>query len=314
MVEDRNFRATLVGYLPRPISRSMVAGNRFRIILRDCCTEIGERVATVLEIAASLKLPNFYGLQRFGTKDPITHVVGRAIVRRRFDDAVRTLLSNPRSLDNGMTREARRLMSEGKYREGYKLMPGTQDIERMVAHHLARRPDDMVGSMRAAPITVRRLYVQAFQSYLFNRTLSSALRKGIDISHFEEGDNWGELSSDGLNIAKVHGVKEPITKSGMPLIQLAGYAYRNYGSRFDACLEEMMAEEHVKPRDFFVQEMQEVSVEGGFRRPHLAVSGASSDASGGTAKLEFTLPRGGYATVLLREILKPSDPFGSGFA
>jgi len=30
--------------------------------------------------------------------------------------------------------------------------------------------------------------------------------------------------------------------------------------------------------------------------------------------LEFALPRGGYATVLLREIIKPADPFASGFA
>ncbi len=53
--------------------------------------------------------------------------------------------------------------------------------------------------------------------------------------------------------------------------------------------------------------MQEVSVEGGFRRPYLVVSQANNTFSGSEATLEFTLPRGGYATVLLREIIKPGD-------
>ncbi len=313
-VEDRNFTAVLVGYLPRPISRSMAVGNKFRIVLRNCCPEIGVRIALILQMAASLRLPNFFGLQRFGARDPLTHLVGRSLVRGEYEEALGLMLYQPRSLDDEMTREARRLMSEGRYDEGFRMLPQHQDIERMVAHHMARKPHDVIGGLRAAPITVRRLYTRAFQSYLLNRTLSLALRKGIDISTAESGDNWGQVSPEGLNLTKVHGVKEPMTEGAVPLVQLAGYACRDYGSRFDACLLEVMADEGVAPRDFFVRDMQEVSVEGGFRRPHLSVLGARSDVSGENAELDFTLPRGGYATVLLREIIKPSDPVASGFA
>ncbi len=313
-VEGRGFNATLVGYLPRPISRSMVAGNVFRIVLRNCCLDVGERIELALGMAASLRIPNFFGLQRFGSRGSLTHVVGRSIVRRDFRGAVSSILFEPRSTDDEVTREARRLMSEGRYSEGYELLPPYQDVERMVARHLSRKPEDLLGAIRSVPIAVRRLYVQAYQSFLLNKTLSLALQRGIDISKPVPGDNWGELSSEGLNVAKVHGVKEPMTPRAVPLAQLVGYAYRNYGSRFDLCAEEVMAAEGVAPRDFFVKEMQEVSVEGGFRRPHLAVQGARSQVSGDSAELEFTLPRGGYATVLLREIIKPSDPTASGFA
>jgi tRNA pseudouridine13 synthase len=313
-VEEDNFKATLVGYLSRPISRSMIAGNRFRIILRECCPEIGECIAKALEAARSLKLPNFYGLQRFGTRDKVTHLVGRAIVQRRFDDAVRILLCEPRSADDEQTLQARRLLAEGKYEEGSRRLPEKQDIEKRIARGLARNPNDSVAALRAAPIAVRRLYVQAFQSYLFNRTLSAAIRTGLNISSPRVGDNWGELARDGLNLGKVHGAREPMVDGAVPLVQLAGYAYRNYGSRFDECLQKVMSEEDIDPRDFFVEDMQEVSAEGGFRRPHLAVSEPSSEVSGGVARVGFALPRGGYATVLLREMIKPSDPFASGFA
>jgi tRNA pseudouridine13 synthase len=313
-VEDEGFRATLVGYLPRPISRSMIAGNRFRIVLRECCPHIGECIDQALSVARSLKLPNFYGLQRFGTRDHVTHLVGKAIIQRRMDDAVRTLLCEPRTADDEQTLQARRLLSEGKYEEGSRRLPERQDIERRIARQLARKPGESVAALRAAPIEVRRLYVQAFQSYLFNRTLSEAIRRGMDLSFPQAGDNWGELARDGLNLGKVHGVREPMAEGAVPLVQLVGYAHRNYGSRFDECLQKVMAEEGVEPRNFFVEEMQEVSAEGGFRRPYLAVSEPRSEVSGDVATLEFTLPRGGYATVLLREIIKPADPFASGFA
>ena len=313
-VEEPNFRATLVGYLPRPISRSMIAGNRFRITLRECCPEIGTRIAEVLDVAASLKVPNFYGPQRFGARDPVTHLVGRAIIRGRFDEAVKALLSEPRSTDDERTLKARRLIAEGKYREGARMLPEGKDVERAVARRLGSDPKNAVGAIRAAPIAVRRLYVQAFQSYLFNRTLSAAIARGIDISYAQQGDNWGELARDGLNLTKVHGVREMIVQGAVPLVQLAGYANRNYGSRFDERMQKVLEEEDVEGRDFFVNEMQEVSLEGGFRRAHLAVSGPTSEVSGDVARLTFELPRGGYATVLLREVIKPIDPFASGFA
>jgi tRNA pseudouridine13 synthase len=58
--------------------------------------------------------------------------------------------------------------------------------------------------------------------------------------------------------------------------------------------------------------MQEVSSEGGFRRPSLALKDAAWKIEGRTATLEFTLARGQYATILLREIVKPNDPADSG--
>jgi tRNA pseudouridine13 synthase len=292
----------------------MIAGNGFKITLRECCPEVGKCVEQTLDVARSSKLPNFYGHQRFGSRDQVTHLVGKAIVQRRFKEAVWTLLCEPRSSDDEETANARGLLAEGKYEEGSRLLPGKQDVERMVARRLAKAPSEFVGALRAAPIAVRRLYVQALQSYLFNRTLSESMRRGLDISSAMVGDNWAEVARDGLNLGKIHGVREQLVEGAVPIVQIVGYAFRDYGSRFDECLQKVLSEEGIDHRSFFVEEMQEVSAEGGFRRAHLVVSEPSSIISGDTAELEFALPRGGYATVLLREIIKPADPFASGFA
>ena len=313
LIERQEFRCELVGYMRKPLSRSMIAGNRFRILLRDGCPELQKSIAETLETARIGRLPNFYGLQRFGSRDNRTHRIGRALVRRSFEEAVRLLVFAPRPWDIGEAKAARELISTGRYEEGLRLLPRGEDVERMVAHRLSRKPEDKLGAIRAVPIALRRLYVHAFQSYIFNRSLSLAMREGLDISKAIHGDNWGELSSDGLSLKKVHGVREPMTAEAVPLLQLVGYAYRNYGSRFDGCVEKVLETEGVQPREFYVKEMQEVSAEGGFRRAHMSVREASTGSEQSSAWLEFTLARGEYATVLLREVIKPQDPTSAGF-
>jgi tRNA pseudouridine13 synthase len=204
-------------------------------------------------------------------------------------------------------------MAEGRFRDGAALLPPYQDVERIVALRLDRSPTEYVEAMRGISISLRRLYTQAYQSYIFNRTLSLALQRELDISRVEKGDNWGEVSDDRLRLKKAHGVREAMLDGAVPLVQLVGYAYRNYGSRFDRCVEDVLQSEGVSARDFYVKEMQEVSVEGGFRRPHMTVMDSSYSVNSESAIMEFTLARGEYATVLIREALKPADPALAGF-
>ena len=56
--------------------------------------------------------------------------------------------------------------------------------------------------------------------------------------------------------------------------------------------------------------MQELSVEGGFRQLPLMVKDIDYEKTGG---LKFRLPIGAYATILLRELMKPSNPIKAGF-
>jgi len=314
LLEGHGYRCELVGYLPRPISGSMISGNRFRITLRDCCPSVGDRVAEVLKVCDEKRMPNFFGLQRFGVRDARTSRIGRALVRCEFETAAAEILWEPRAADDQDTARARELMRDGRFDEGLGLLPSSQDTERIVARSLARNKGDYLGALRSVPLALRRFYVQAYQAYLFNRTLSVCLRRGLDISTAETGDNWADTSDGGMSLGKIHGVKDPMSQRAVVVVQIVGYAYRNYGSRFDACIEEVLRDEGVTAREFYVKPMQEVSAEGGFRRPHMSVRGASWGLeTKGTVRLAFTLAKGEYATVLLREIIKPRDPAASGF-
>jgi len=313
-VAKENYTAELVGYVAEPMSRARVAGNSFTVVLRDCCTDVGARVEEAVHLSGQRKVPNYYGLQRFGTSGAGTHLIGKAIVKREFEAAVRLLLGDtfPGGPESGW--DSRETTLKQSYEEVFRSPQAGRDFEGMVAAELIRHPREFVRALRRVPIKLRRLYVQAYQSYIFNRTLSRAIAEEVDISKMEPGDNWAEASPDGLLTSAPRGVRDSPTARAVPMVQVVGYAFRNYGSRFDRRIGAVLESEGVEPSSFYVKEMQEVSAEGGFRRPHLAMGDASWRVDGDTAVVKFTLGKGQYATVLLREILKPRNPVASGLA
>jgi len=293
---------------------ALLTGNRFRIVV-ETSEDIGADIEECFRACAQRRVANFYGYQRFGLRGGVNRRAGKAIVEKDFPRATGLVLSEPREGEDERVGEARRLCGEGRYGEAVNLFSPRQDTERRIAHHLSQKPGDHVGALRRIPIPIRRLLVNSYQAYLFNLTLSVAIAEGADISSAEPGDNWALLKEGGLAVGRVHGVKEevPGEEMAVPLVQIVGYAFRNYGSRFDALLARVMEEERVSPASFYVKEAEEMSSEGGFRPAPLLSSDRTFEKEEGGFVLEFSLGKGEYATVLLREVLKPEHPQLSGF-
>jgi tRNA pseudouridine13 synthase len=84
---------------------------------------------------------------------------------------------------------------------------------------------------------------------------------------------------------------------------------------------QVLEEENVKTEEFRVNAIPEASRRGGLRaivtpvrnfKLH-AVSACATNQRTHRAELSFMLLRGSYATVLLREVMKPIDPIKAGF-
>jgi len=311
-VARENYTADLVGYVDEPMTRARVAGNRFTVVLRECCADVEARVEEAMRLGGERRVPNYYGLQRFGTSGAGTHLIGKALLERDFEKAVRMMLEAPFPSSPLSVEPSGEVTSTKRNEVGMGHLAAGKDIERAVAAELTRHPGEWVKALRRVPIRLRRLYVQAYQSYLFNRSLSVALSDGEDISKMKPGDNWAEASPDGLVTSAPRGVRDTPTDRAVPMVQVVGYAFRDYGSRFDRCVREVLGSVGVSPGSFYVKEMQEISAEGGFRRPHLALLEPSWRVEGHTATMKFTLGKGQYATVLIREVIKPADPVASG--
>ena len=80
-------------------------GNNFKIQISDCSDELSS-------FNEQNSILNFYGYQRFGSKRPVTHLIGKAILQRDFDSAVELILSFTSSYDSTENTEIRQKLSD----------------------------------------------------------------------------------------------------------------------------------------------------------------------------------------------------------
>jgi tRNA pseudouridine13 synthase len=303
---SRHTRLTLKGFTKQPLEKRFLAGNKFEIRIYNArSSDLSSFVPQVIKVG------NFYGLQRFGSERLVTHLVGREIVKRNFTQAVGLLLSYTTEFDSQMSREIRNKCSDPKnYRQVLKILPRGMDIERQVLSMLVAGKN-AIAALRAVPIMIRRLFVQAYQAYIFNRCLSRAIMGGEDLLQPQAGDLCFEMEGR-VTFGRIIKFNPDSKTKLVPAIRMAGYSFQPGKGRFENITRAILQEEEVDPKEFYIKEMQELSHQGGFRQAPLWCTDFWYERDP-LLMVSFKLPKGSYATTLLREIIKPDDPIRSGF-
>jgi tRNA pseudouridine13 synthase len=305
-LKSRHTSLTLKGFTKYPLVKKFLAGNKFEITIYNARSS--NLYSFVPEVG---RVGNFYGLQRFGSKRLVTHLVGREIVKRNFIRAVELLLCYTTEFDTQMSREIRiRCADPSNYRQVLKILPRGMDIERQVLSALVAGKDT-IAALRAVPITIRRLFVQAYQAFIFNRCLSRAIMRGEDLLQPKAGDLCFEIEEP-ATFGRIIKYTPNSRRRLVPAIRMAGYTFQPGKGRFENITRAILQEEEeVSAKDFYIKDMQELSHQGGFRQAPLWCMEFSYKRD--PLMVLFKLPKGSYATTLLREIIKPDDPIRSGF-
>ena len=295
----------LLGFTSQSLRKSHLVGNKFQIVIRNMKNK--DLLNFFDEVS---HIPNFYGLQRFGSARVVTHLVGKQILKKNFKEAVETLLSFTTEYDTKFSRELReRCKDPSQYASVLKNIPRGMDIERLVLISLLNGKT-YISALRSIPINIRRLFVHAYQAFLFNECVSTLIEEGQDIIHCIPEDLCFHLE-DQCVLGKLGKFTYGINQDKIvPAMQLAGYSLRNREGRFEKKISKVLSNESLTPKDFYIREMQELSVEGGFRQLPLLVTDITFDQNN---EFRFKLPVGAYATILLRELIKPINPINAGF-
>lgn len=283
-----------VGFVVKPLTKKDMVANHFEIKIEDAL------FSKIENFSEYNKILNFYGYQRFGSKRPVSHLTGKAIIQNDFEKAVSLLLSFSTEYDlpeNIMIRKM--LEDKSNYAKALNEIPPQMDLERAVLKEMVEY-DDPLRAMRTIPLSIRRFFVQAFQSYIFNCSVSLAFEDGEELFLPKQGDVCYDKKN---TLGKFE--NDPEQRLAIPLV---GYSYHRK-NRFDHQISKILEREQVHAKDFFVKSMQEVSDEGGFRQAVIKCENFSV----AEPMVSFILSRGSYATILLREIIKPQDPIRAGF-
>ena len=291
-IEGKKYSLKRIGFSKKPIAKQDMLGNKFRIKISDS--------TNISQFDEYDKILNFFGYQRFGSKRPITHLVGKAIIQKNYQKAIDFLLGYSSKYDSDENNHYRKLISERKSdSEVIDELPKSMDIEITILKSLVKSDDQKI-AIRKIPLQMRRFYVQAYQSYIYNKTLSMAFAYEEDLFLPQENDVCYDRTN---KLGKFQ--NEPDQRLTVPLV---GHSYFKK-TRFDYYIQKILEEEEILPSDFLIKDFQEISAEGGFRNSSIQCD----DFQASNDTVEFQLSRGSYATIVIREILKPEDPLSCGF-
>jgi tRNA pseudouridine13 synthase len=328
-VDVKDVQVHPVAYVREQLSLFYLLGNHFTITIKNTNpseAEAREQITqTIQELNAIGGVPNYYGHQRFGTTRAVTHLVGKALSQGKFEEAAMLFLANPSAHEHPESRKARQELQEtGDFKRASETFPRQLRFERQMLFHLAEHPTDFVGAFRRLPQKLQALFVQAHQSYLFNRFISERIKAGLPMDEAAVGDFVVGVERSGLplttvaktvaaeTLAEVNGqIRVGKLRVALPIVGLKQKLSQGVMGELERAV---LAQEGVDVGAVWVNELSRVGGKGGLRALLTPVKDFKlQNVSGSSATLSFMLLRGSYATVVLREVIKPTDTVAAGF-
>ncbi len=275
-------------------------GNRFQIVIRGVSKDSVRQVPAILGVLEKRGVPNYFGYQRYGAQGN-SHLIGAAMLRRDWRGCVDCLIGDPALVRDEEWSAAIRAYQQGDVNEALCLFPRHCRSERDVLQRLATRPGEYEKAFSVVHPRLKKIYLSAAQSFLFDQVVSRRI------------DHIDELITGDLACKHVNGacflVEDAATEQGRATALEISASGPMFGCKMKRPEGEVLEMENE------ILEQSELVLSGfdvpgvlrmeGERRPlRVPVEDLSWNASGDMVTVEFALPKGSYATSLVREITK----------
>ena len=280
----------------------------------DRASERFQTAADELRTAGSV--PNFFGPQRFGEVRPVTHLVGQALVAGDTAAAVEVYLAGLPEVSDETGRTARlRYAETHDARAALAEFPSAYRFERMILERLARGASPE-SALRALSRELRLLFVHAVQSWLFNLWVSARAEAAVPLDEPQVGDTLLRVARDGTTPSRdpvpvgtenLTECRETVRRGRARVAgPLIGYETRRPAGGPGEWYDQVLEATGVRPTGFRLPSFPELASAGAWRPVTLPTPpiGIRLEDSGALV-VAFALPKGSYATVVLRELLKP---------
>jgi tRNA pseudouridine13 synthase len=194
----RGFEARFLGRSPRPLSPGDIFANRFTLVLRDLAAEEAARIQERAAQVAQSGLPNYFDEQRFGSLAPGEDHIAKHILQRDAEGALRAYLTQPFAGDPAPVLKFKAFAAAhwGDWNALFEAAPRPSNF-RSVLTYLRDHPTDdpeerAVHDRKALNLITQRLlsiYLSAYQSLLWNRvagryleSVAGDMPRGVEIA------------------------------------------------------------------------------------------------------------------------------------
>lgn len=304
-------------------------GNHFIITLRAIQKRenLKRDIKQIIKTISDYGFPNYFGLQRFGTYRPNSHLVGKYLIKGEYKKAFQEYVTTTYSTEIEESQKARRYLAENwDFKKAYKIFPKSLYYERKMIRYLIDHPDDYKGVFEVISPSLKNLIISSFQSYLFNKLISLRVDVGYSLLNPAEGDSICILEEEKGLMTKtkyIYGAKKgKYDKHLDQALELNHAAIAIPIIGYDTNMDEFPLMKSLSKKLLSNQEfgfeifksplLKQLDFKGTLRLMKVKPIGlkllelAPDEMHSGKMKLkiEFSLPKGSYATMLLREFIK----------
>lgn len=310
----------------KPVKVGSHWGNHFTIILRDVedRKDLKREIEDYINFLSTFGFPNYFGLQRFGTFRPNSHIVGRSLLKGNFKNTFEEFVTKTYSTESEESKKVRReLKTTGNLVKALKQFPDSLNYEKKMIHYLIENPEDYEGSINTLSSNLKKLLISSFQSYLFNKVLSKRVEEGISLFEPIKGDVISILDDFNGNITLVKYIygsnydksldKALKLNRAAIIVPIIGTNTNLDEFPFMKLLYKKIMKEENFDKDLFNNSFNNEQEFKGSIRPMiikptslklLDFNDDELNPGKKKIKLEFSLQKGSYATMLIREFIK----------
>ena len=315
-LDGKGWSIELLGYVDSPLDSSSIAANRFHITVRGLSSaasarmnEAAERLAVTPEgksAVNALRVVNYFGDQRFGSSRHLAGFPAKLLIQGDYEGALRLAIATEARKDNRLRKERSRLIVENWSKWSLLLTKLPRGCPERAAVEKLARGGDFRAAFVALPYFFQRMTVQAYQSYLWNETARELVEDacGGPTAMFTYDGRFGKLSFPPTQF----------TPPDIVTIDLPVLGYKSeLAEPWKASAERVLAREGIGGtsdlrirgvrRPFFSKASRRLFVDAvGFELTSPEPDATAETPGRLTRKVSFDLPRGAYATVVLRAL------------
>jgi tRNA pseudouridine13 synthase len=314
---ERNFAMPgisfhFLGRIPDPFTSSSIQSNRFLIVVRDLSADEARRAIENVEQVRRDGLANYFDDQRFGSVETSGEFMARRLVLGDWEGGLKLALTAPYEHDRAAAKQEKAILRKhwGNWAEcARKLARGPT---RRIIEQLAARPGDFRGAIARMRADLGSLYLAAYQSHLWNCLLAGWLERNLPPANrllirlkLDDVPMPRDLSDE---------QRERLCNLSLPLPSAR--------LKYDEAIPDAPADWPDLMRQTLAKEgfeLEKMKLQG-VRKPFFsrgerailclpenlsAESGADTRNAGRIAvTLRFDLPRGSYATLLIKRVTR----------
>jgi tRNA pseudouridine13 synthase len=296
-----------LGQVETPYASQHIRANRFHLTLRDLTQEALAGAIDALAQVARDGVPNYFDDQRFGSVAPgeAPAFVARFLVEGKFEDALRQALAAPYEHDRGEAKREKAILHEcwGDWPACKARLP--RGHARSLVDYLVHHPTDFRGACARLRPDLRGLYLSAYQSYLWNRLLGRWLERNLQPGQLLHVPL--RLGPMPMQVGLDDSQREVLASLLLPLP--TARLHLDAADPRLALIQEALAPEGLELSQLKIKGVREMFFSKG-DRPAVCLPASLQHETGDddlnpgrrTLVLSFDLPRGSYATLIVKRI------------